>query len=98
MLADVVSGYVGAELADVREDDVAHDGVTELVGEHTEAGRIRGRGRFEESLCVGRLLPVLAAKFAGWGAKFITVNTGKSPIAFHLCEIAEAGSIAVDSD
>ena len=52
MLADVVSGYVGVELADVREDDFAHDRVTELVGKHTEVGRSRGRGRFEESLCI----------------------------------------------
>ena len=38
VFVDVVSGDVGVELADVREDDVAHDGVAELFGEHLEAG------------------------------------------------------------
>ena len=38
VLADVVGGDVGIELADGGEDDVAHDGVAEFGGEDGEAG------------------------------------------------------------
>jgi len=38
VLADVVSGDVGVELADVGEDDIAHDRVAKLFGEYAEVG------------------------------------------------------------
>lgn len=42
VLVDVMGGDVGVELADVGEDDVAHDGVAELFGECAEGGGTRG--------------------------------------------------------
>ena len=41
VFVDVVGGDVGIELADVGEDDVAHDRVAELFGECAEAGGSR---------------------------------------------------------
>jgi hypothetical protein len=38
VLADVVGGDIGVELADAGEDDVAHDRIAKLFGEYAEVG------------------------------------------------------------